>query len=60
MAMDPGFYVIDFDGTLVGSHSDSDFQTGAADTHKKGFGFYPMMSYLDATGGAVGGQAAAG
>ncbi len=46
--MDPGFYVIDIDGTLV--TSDSDFKQGAAATYKKGFGFYPMMSYLDATG----------
>ena len=46
--MDPGFYVIDIDGTLV--TSDSDFKQGAAATYKKGFGFYPMMAYLDATG----------
>ncbi len=46
--MDPGSYVIDIDGTLV--TSDSDFKQGAAATYKKGFGFHPMMSYLDATG----------
>ena len=40
--------MIDIDGTLV--TSDCDFEQGAAATYKKGFGFYPMMSYLDATG----------
>jgi hypothetical protein len=35
--MDPGFYVIDIDGTLV--TSDSEFKQGAAPTYKKGFGF---------------------
>ncbi len=45
--MDPGFYVIDIDGTLVASHSEKD---GAAPTYKHGFGFYPLLAYLDATG----------
>ena len=45
--MDPGFYVIDIDGTLVGSHSEKE---GAAANYKHGFGFYPLMAYLDATG----------
>ena len=45
--MDPGFYVIDIDGTLVGSHSEKE---GAAPTYKHGFGFYPLLAYLDATG----------
>jgi hypothetical protein len=44
---DPGFYVIDIDATLVGAHSEKE---GAAPTYKHGFGFYPLMSYLDATG----------
>jgi DDE family transposase len=52
--MDPGFYVIDIDGTLV--TSDSDFKQGAAATYKKGFGFYPLMSYLDATGEPLAGK----
>lgn len=52
--MDPGFYVIDIDGTLV--TSDCDFEQGAAATYKKGFGFYPMMSYLDATGVPLAGK----
>lgn len=45
--MDPGYYVIDIDGTLVTSHSD---KQGAAPNYKHGFGFYPLMAYLDATG----------
>jgi hypothetical protein len=45
--MDPGFYVIDIDGTLVDSHSEKE---EAAPTYKHGFGFYPLMAYLDATG----------
>lgn len=47
---DPGFYVIDFDGTLVNSHSDKE---GAAPTYKRGFGFHPLLAYLDATGEAL-------
>jgi DDE family transposase len=50
--MDPGFYVIDIDGTLVGSHSEKE---GAAPNYKHGFGFYPLMAYLDATGEALAG-----
>ena len=45
--MDPGFYVIDIDGTLVTSHSEKE---RAAPNYKHSFGFYPLMSYLDATG----------
>jgi len=50
--LDPGFYVIDIDGTLVNSHSD---KQGAAPNYKHGFGFYPLMAYLDATGEALAG-----
>ena len=50
--MDPGFYVIDIDGTLVGSHSEKE---GAAPNYKHGFGFYPLMAYLDATGETLAG-----
>jgi len=50
--MDPGFYVIDIDGTLVNSHSDKE---GAAPNYKHGYGFYPFMAYLDATGEALAG-----
>jgi hypothetical protein len=49
---DPGAYVIDIDATLVGSHSD---KQGAAPTYKRGFGFHPLCSYLDATGEALAG-----
>ncbi len=48
--MDPGFYVIDIDGTLVNAHSD---KQGAAPNYKHGFGFYPLMAFLDATGEAL-------
>jgi len=50
---DPGFYVIDFDGTLVTAHSDKE---GAAPNYKRGFGFHPLLAYLDATGEALAGQ----
>jgi hypothetical protein len=49
---DPGFYVIDFDGTLITAHSD---KQGAAPTYKKGFGHHPLLAFLDATGEALGG-----
>ena len=49
---DPGFYVIDIDATLVESHSD---KQAAAGTYKGGFGFHPLMAYLDATGEALAG-----
>lgn len=45
--MDPGFYVIDLDATLIGSHSEKE---GAAPTYKRTFGHHPLMAYLDATG----------
>jgi hypothetical protein len=45
--MDPGFYVIDIDATFVTSHSDKE---QAAPTYKHGFGFYPLLAYLDRTG----------
>jgi hypothetical protein len=49
---DPGFYVIDIDGTLIGSHSD---KQGAAPTYKRGYGFHPLIAFLDATGEALAG-----
>ena len=49
---DPGFYVIDIDATLVGAHSD---KQQAAPTWKRGFGFHPLLAYLDATGEALAG-----
>lgn len=50
--LDPGFYVIDLDATLVTSHSEKE---QAAPTYKRGFGFHPLMAYLDATGEALAG-----
>lgn len=49
---DPGFYVIDIDATLVDSHSD---KQGAAPTYKRGYGFHPLLAYLDASGEALAG-----
>jgi hypothetical protein len=37
---------------LITSHSD---KTGAAPTYKKGFGFHPLLAFLDATGEALAG-----
>jgi hypothetical protein len=50
---DPGFYVLDLDATLVGSHSEKE---GAAPTYKRGFGFHPLLCYLDGTGEALAGM----
>ncbi|MEO5899173.1 MAG: IS1380 family transposase [Ilumatobacteraceae bacterium] len=49
---DPGFYVIDFDATLITAHSD---KAGAAPTYKRGFGFHPLLAFLDGTGEALAG-----
>ena len=49
---DPGFYVLDLDATLVGSHSEKE---GAGATYKRGFGFHPLLCYLDGTGEALAG-----
>ena len=49
---DPGFYVIDLDGTLITSHSD---KAGASPTYKRGFGFHPLLAFLDGTGEALAG-----
>ena len=49
---DPGFYVIDIDATLIDAHSEKE---GAAPTYKRGFGFHPLLAYLDATGEALAG-----
>jgi hypothetical protein len=50
--LDPGFYVIDIDGTLVEAHSEKE---QAAPNYKRGFGFYPLVAHLDATGEALAG-----
>jgi hypothetical protein len=49
---DPGFYVIDFDATLVVAHSDKE---RAAANYKRTFGFHPLLAFLDATGEALAG-----
>jgi hypothetical protein len=48
----PGAVVIDIDGTLLDAHSEKE---DAAPTYKHGFGFYPIVSYLDETGEALAG-----
>ena len=48
----PDEIVIDIDGTLLDAHSD---KQGATPTYKRGFGFYPILAYLDATGEALAG-----
>ena len=50
---DPGFYVLDFDGTLITSHSEKEH---AARTYKRGFGFHPLLVFLDATDEALAGK----
>jgi len=49
---DPGFYVVDIDATLVTSHSE---KQGAAPNYKRGYGFHPLVAFLDATGEALAG-----
>lgn len=49
---DPGVYVVDIDATLVGSHSEKQH---AAANYKHGYGFAPVLAYLDATGEALAG-----
>ena len=48
----PAEVVIDIDGTLIDAHSD---KQDATPTYKRGFGFYPILAYLDATGEALAG-----
>ena len=52
-----GPLIIDLDATLVTAHSDKD---GAAGTFKGGFGFHPLLAYLDCPDLAGGGQPLAG
>ncbi len=47
-----GPLVIDVDATQIGAHSDKE---GAAGTYKGGFGFHPMLAYLDLPDGPAGG-----
>src|SRR4051794_38016446 len=52
-AVRPRQWRIDLDATLVDAHSE---KQGAAATFKRGFGFHPMLAYLDATGDALAGR----
>jgi hypothetical protein len=46
----PRRVVIDVDATLLVAHSD---KQGAAGNHKGGFGFYPLLAYLDGSEDAL-------
>lgn len=48
----PDEIVIDIDGTLVDAHSE---KQDATPTYKRGFGFYPIVAYLDESGEALAG-----
>lgn len=48
----PGEIVIDIDGTLIDAHSE---KQDATPTYKRGFGFYPIVAYLDESGEALAG-----
>jgi Transposase DDE domain group 1 len=50
-----GLLLVDIDGTLLDAHSDKE---GAAGTYKGGFGFYPLLAFLDRGDGT--GEALAG
>jgi Transposase DDE domain group 1 len=43
--------VLDIDATLVEVHSEN--KEGTAPTYKRGFGFHPMLCFVDATGEAL-------
>jgi hypothetical protein len=47
----PGRLTIDLDATLIGSHSEKE---GAAGNYKGGYGFFPLLGYLDETREALG------
>jgi hypothetical protein len=53
----PERIVIDLDATLITAHSDKD---GAAGTFKGGFGFHPLLAYLDESREALAGLLRAG
>jgi hypothetical protein len=48
----PGRIIIDIDATLITAHSEKD---GAAGTFKGGFGFHPLLAFLDETREALAG-----
>jgi hypothetical protein len=47
-----GYVTLDFDATLLDSHSDKQY---AAPTYKKGYGFFPLGTWLDNTSEALAG-----
>jgi hypothetical protein len=49
---EPQRIVIDIDATLITAHSEKD---GAAGTFKRGFGFHPLLAYLDESREALAG-----
>ena len=52
LGLAPGRVTIDLDASLIGSHSEKE---GAAGDFKGGFGFHPMLAYLDETSEAAAG-----
>jgi DDE family transposase len=48
----PQRIIVDIDATLITAHSEKD---GAAGTFKRGFGFHPLLGYLDDTREALAG-----
>jgi hypothetical protein len=48
----PERIVIDIDATLIGAHSE---KQGAAPTFRRGFGFHPLLAYLDESREALAG-----
>ncbi len=42
---------MDIDGTLITAHSEKE---DAAPTYKRGFGFHPLLAYLDHGAGGTG------
>jgi hypothetical protein len=49
----PGRVIIDIDGTMIGAHSE---KQGAAGNWRGGFGFYPLLAYLDGSREALAGM----
>ena len=48
---DVGEVVVDLDATLIGAHSDKE---GATPNFKRGYGFHPMMAFVDHGAGGTG------
>ena len=53
---DDGQVIIDLDATLIGSHSEKEL---ASPNYKRGFGFHPMMAFVDHGHGGTGEPVAA-